>query len=165
MEDVKEAQTKPEETALVKTEPKPVRAKDAQGRFISKKNKLSSERYTIKRREFLEQKDPKNPRKTRAEVIDEELYELVQLGTTDPKYSTAAVNASKQLAERAHGRTPPSDRELDRLTTFPISTVFIPYPNMMHPEIIEEKPREVRRPSWEKEVKDNGQVLEGEYQK
>ena|SRR5258708_29964822 len=72
------------QTALVKQEPKIVRAKDVKGRFISKRDKLSSERYTIKRREFLEAKDPKNPKKSRAEIIDEELYELVQLGTTDP---------------------------------------------------------------------------------
>src|SRR5258708_20490108 len=85
------------QTALVKQEPKIVRAKDVKGRFISKRDKLSSERYTIKRREFLEAKDPKNPKKSRAEIIDEELSTLLQLAPTHPKFSTAPLNATTHL--------------------------------------------------------------------
>jgi hypothetical protein len=164
MEDTKElAQPKPEETALAKTEHKAVtRAKDAQGRFISKKDRLGSEKYTIKRREFLEGRDPNNPKKTRVEVVDEKLYELVQLGTTDPKYSTAAVNAAKQLAERAHGRTPPSDKELDRLTTFPVKMVIVPPMEGIRP--MEERPPGPRKPNFAEEVPSSRNTIEGEYQ-
>lgn len=140
---------------------KVARLKDSKGRFLKKQSEEAIEKaekkpkaqstadYVERRRKFLEEKESPESEVSRQERIDLELFELVKLGQTDPKYATASVNAAKLLAERSHGRTQVSDQELEALKYSGITTVHIVAPNLMFPEVINgDKPKPSIVPSW-----------------
>jgi hypothetical protein len=60
----------------------------------------------------------------------------------------ASVKAYEIMMRRALGKEAPSEQELDKLTTQPVKVVVIQAPQLMHPEIQEEKPQEVLKPSF-----------------
>lgn len=66
----------------------------------------------------------------------------------DAKEDMAASQAFKILTERGLGTPPKSDEEMEALKTAGVTVVVIPAPSLMHPEVIEEKPRAKLRPAF-----------------
>jgi hypothetical protein len=66
----------------------------------------------------------------------------------DAKEDMAAAQAFKVLTERGLGTPPKSDEEMEALKTAGVTVVVIPAPNLMHPEVIEEKPKEKLKPAF-----------------
>lgn len=130
------------------------------GRFRKKEVLHPVERAQHKTQTFLNT-DPKKapPARTRQDVINQSLFEIVQNGVNDPKGASASVNAAKELRTAAWGKEPLS--ELDRQTNkFPSLTVIFPTLELMHPEPIQENShKRPLVPAWVAEQK----VLEGEY--
>jgi hypothetical protein len=105
--------------------------------------------FTRKDRKFLNSPNKKNPGLTEHEVAFRHVVRIAQgEGSGDPKADMASVKAYEVAMRRALGKEDPSERELDKLTTQDIKTVLIVAPQLMHPEIIEEKPKELLKPSF-----------------
>jgi hypothetical protein len=82
------------------------------------------------------------------EVAFMNLVRIAQNTDPDPKAMMAAVKAFEVIRTSALGKPAPSEQELDKLTTQPVRVVVIQSPQLMHPEVQEEKPRETLRPSF-----------------
>jgi hypothetical protein len=69
-------------------------------------------------------------------------------GEDESKLRMAAVQAFKELRLSALGKPAPSEVEMDKLTTQPVKVVIINSPELMHPEVQQEKKQEVLKPSF-----------------
>ena len=76
------------------------------------------------------------------------IVRIAQNEDNDPKSMMAAVKAFEVLRTSALGKPAPSEQEMDKLTTQPVKVVVIQAPQLMHPEIQEERPQETLRPSF-----------------
>jgi hypothetical protein len=134
-----EAVSEPSTALVPTTTTLSITKKRRKSRAASRKDdKLSTERYTHKRRLFLDGRDPEENDQTRDDVIDEKLYQMVKLGPTDPKFAGPAVKAAEVLASRSHGRVSPSEAELDRLLTHaPIFEVHVAPMALPHAEVVD----------------------------
>lgn len=76
------------------------------------------------------------------------IVRIAQCEDNDPKSMMAAVKAFEVLRTSALGKPASSEQDLDRITTQPVKVVVIQAPQLMHPDVIEEKPKEILTPTW-----------------
>jgi hypothetical protein len=76
------------------------------------------------------------------------ILRIAQNKDKDPKAKMAAVKAFEILRLSALGKPSPSEQELDKLTTQPVRVVVLQPPQMMVPEVQEEKPKKILIPDW-----------------
>jgi len=121
--------------------------KDAQGKWLKKvKPLIPTVEFTRAERKALS--------KVRADGMTEymkafmNMVRIAQYDGDDAKMRGAAVCAYKELRQSALGKPAPSEVEMDNLTTQPVKVVIINSPELMHPEVQEEKKAEVLKPSF-----------------
>ena len=76
------------------------------------------------------------------------IVRIAQCEDTDPKAMMAAVKAFEVIRQSALGKYATAEQDLDRITTQPVKVVVIQAPQLMHPDVIEEKPKEILVPAW-----------------
>jgi hypothetical protein len=129
-----------------------IQQKDAKGKWLKKvKPLIPTVEFTRQERKALS--------KVRADGMTEYMKAfmcLLQMAQYEPndddkedsKKRMAAVQAFKELRLSALGKPAPSEVEMDKLTTQPVKVVIINSPELMHPEVIQEKKQEVLKPSF-----------------
>jgi hypothetical protein len=125
--------------------------KNAKGQFVKKpKPLIPTIEFTRRERKKLysPSKDKGKEGLTEHDVAFLNMLRIAQNEDSDPKAMMAAVKAYEILMRRALGKEAPSEQELDKLTSQAVKVVVIQAPQLMHPEIIEEKPQEVLKPSF-----------------
>ena len=124
-----------------------IQQKDSKGRFLKKaKPLIPSIEYTRAERKFFNK--PRANGKTEYMVMFENMVKIAQYDGDDAKLRMAAVQAYKETRLSALGKPAPSEVEMDKLQTQPIKVVIINSPELMHPEVQEEKKPEVLKPSF-----------------
>jgi hypothetical protein len=113
------------------------------GQFVKKNKPLPPViEFTRKERKFLNRfsEDPVFKDLTEHEVAFIHVMRIAQgKGSGDPKADMAAVKAYEIAMRRALGKEAPSEQELDRLTNQPVKTIIVVAPELMHPDLVEEK--------------------------
>jgi hypothetical protein len=121
--------------------------KNAKGQFLKKaKPLLPAIEFTRAERKFLNK--ARADGKTEYLAVFENMVRIAQYDGDDAKMRGAAVCAFKELRLSALGKPAPSEVEMDKLTTQPVKVVIINSPELMHPEVQEEKKAEVLKPSF-----------------
>jgi hypothetical protein len=124
-----------------------VQRKDAQGRFLKRpKPLIPTIEYTRAERKFFNK--ARADGKTEYMHMFENMVRIAQYDGDDAKLRMAAVCAYKETRLSALGKPAPSEVEMDKLTTQPVKVVIINSPELMHPEVQEEKKAEVLTPSF-----------------
>lgn len=67
-------------------------------------------------------------------------YEPAPGEKADPKMMMAKVKAAEWVRLSALGKPASSEQDLDRITNQPVKTVIVVSPQLMHPEVQQEKP-------------------------
>jgi hypothetical protein len=78
--------------------------------------------------------------------------------TRDSKMAMASIKAYQALMERGFGKVQPGDEEMDALRIAGVKIVVVSSPELMNPEVVKEKPKELgtNRPSFiEAEIVEN----------
>ena len=128
-----------------------IQQKDAKGKWLKKvKPLIPTVEFTRQERKALS--------KVRADGMTEYMKAFMNLlriaqyegdgGEDESKLRMAAVQAFKELRLSALGKPAPSEVEMDKLTTQPVKVVIINSPELMHPEVQQEKKQEVLKPSF-----------------
>lgn len=128
--------------------------KGPDGKFVRKPRKLATVKdIQVVMREFLESPlekglDGKMHKRSKAR-LQQQLEAMHELATNkNPDVANAAVKAAELLWLRAYGKPAPSDRELAALETSSVKFVIVQAPELMHPDVLEEKPRETPKPAF-----------------
>lgn len=123
--------------------------KDEKGRFVKKaKPLIPTIEFTRAERKKLNSVRSDKDGLTEYMVAFMNILRIAQNSDNDPKAMMAAVKAFEILRTSALGKPAPSEQELDKLTTQPVRVVVIQAPQLMHPEVVEEKTKETLRPSF-----------------
>ena len=78
------------------------------------------------------------------------------LTVKDAKMAMASVKAYEALMARVYGKIQPGDEELDALKVAGVKVVIVSAPDLKNNTVIEDKPREVIKPSFiEAEIVEN----------
>ena len=85
---------------------------------------------------------------TESRAIMEELLDFMHMpihydektGLPDSKHMSAKVQAFEAIMLFSEGKPAPSEQELNKLERAPFDIVYIPVPQIMHPEVQEYKP-------------------------
>lgn len=126
------------------------RLKDEKGRFVKKpKPLIPTVEFTRAERKKLNSVRQDKEGMTEYMVAFMNLVRIAQNEDSDPKAMMAAVKAFEVIRQSALGKYAPSDQELDRLKTQDVKVVVIQAPQLMHPDIIEEQPKQLKdKPSF-----------------
>ena len=125
--------------------------KNAKGQFVKKpKPLIPTIEFTRRERKKLysPSKDKGKEGLTEHDVAFLNMLRIAQNEDSDPKAMMAAVKAYEILMRRALGKEAPSEQEMDKLTHQAVRVVVIQAPQLMHPEVVEEKKPEILEPSW-----------------
>lgn len=141
------------------------RLKGPDGKFVKKERKLATKKdIQDVTREFLNDKFKKGPDgkmmkrdKTRLHETLEAMHKLTL--SDNPVVAAAAVKAAEFLWVYAYGKPSMSDQDRSALELSGVKFVILERPELMHPEIVEEKPKPVLKPSFA----DQPQIIEPEY--
>jgi hypothetical protein len=149
------SQELPEGTSLVvvKTKEGGVREmlRSDKGHFVKKpKPLIPTIEFTRRIRKILYSPSKEKGKEglSECDVATLNMLRIAQNPDSDPKAMMAAAKAYEILMRRGLGKEDPSEQELDKLTHQAVKVVVIQAPQLMHPEIIEEKPKELLKPSF-----------------
>lgn len=130
--------------------------KDTKGRFVKKpKPLLPTVEFVRARRKRLAQVNADGISEDMA--IIEELISIIHApietdsksGLPDAKMALAKIKAIEVLWLYTNGKPAPSEQELDKLTTQPVRVIMVNAPQLMHPDVQEEKkPEQKTKPSF-----------------
>lgn len=113
---------------------------DKSGKFVKKpKPLIPTIEFTRAERKKLNSVRSDKEGKTEYMIAFENILRIAQHNSTDAKEMMAAVKAYEVLRLSALGKPAPSEQELDKLQTQPIKVVLLQAPQLMHPEVQEEK--------------------------
>jgi hypothetical protein len=144
-------------------------AQDSRGRFISKKKppaivaleaeeKLKKpDTYAAQATKFMQkwlsQSDkPLSANSTRDEIMLHSLFTIVKAGKDEPKMASAAVQAAKEIWNRARGEAAKSELDREAMTAQSeqkIKVVLIRHPELMNPEPQKFEEQKPKKPSAE----------------
>lgn len=123
--------------------------KDSKGKFVKKvKPLLPTIEFVRARRKRLAQINEDGISEDLA--IIEELISIIHApietdaksGLPDAKMAMAKIKAIEVLWLFSNGKPAPSEQELDKLTTQPVRVIMVNAPQLMHPDVQEEKQQE-----------------------
>jgi hypothetical protein len=110
------------------------------GRFVKKpKPLIPTIEFTRSERKLLNKVRSDKDGLSEYMVAFMNILRIAQHASTDAKEMMAAVKAFEVLRLSALGKPAPSEQELDKLQTQPIKVVILQAPQLMHPEVQEEK--------------------------
>ena len=126
------------------------RLKDEKGRFVKKpKPLIPTIEFTRSERKKLNSVRQDKEGLTEYMVAFMNLVRIAQNEDSDPKAMMAAVKAFEVIRQSALGKYAPSDQELDRLKVQDVKVIMVSAPQLMHPEVQEEKPKQLKeQPSF-----------------
>lgn len=113
--------------------------KDEKGRFIKKVRPLppTIEFTRMERKALLKAEKAGDETEYMKSFMN--LVRISQYDGKDPKGMMAAVKAFEVIRGSALGKIAPSEQEMDKLTTQPVRVVIVTAPQLMHPEVQEDK--------------------------
>lgn len=139
--------------------------KGANGQFVKKERPLATKKdIQDVTRNFLTSKLRKGPDGKMEKKSETRLYEVLEamhkLATNDnPDVAAAAVKAAEFLWVYAYGKPSMSDKDRSAMELAGVKYVILERPELMHPEVQEEKPKPVLKPSFAEQP----QIIEPEY--
>jgi hypothetical protein len=139
--------------------------KGRDGKFVRKERKLATKKdIQDVTREFLTtklEKDPNGKMTKRSKTrLHETLEAMHKLSTNDnPVVAAAAVKAAEFLWLYAFGKPSMSDKDRSAMELAGVKYVIVEAPELMHPEVIQEQPKPVLKPSFSEKP----QIIEPEY--
>ncbi len=125
--------------------------KDSKGKFVKKiKPLLPTIEFVRARRKRLAQVNKDGI--TEDMAIINELIDIIHApicvdaksGLPDAKMAMAKIKAVEVLWLFTNGKPAPSEQELDKLQTQPVRVIMVNAPQLMHPDIQEEKQQETK---------------------
>lgn len=139
--------------------------KGANGQFVKKERQLATKKdIQDVTREFLNTKFKKGADgkmekrdKTRLHETLEAMHKLTL--NENPVVAAAAVKAAEFLWVYAYGKPSMSEKDRSAMELAGVKYVILERPELMHPEVQEEKPKPVLKPSFVGEVP----IIEPEY--
>ena len=144
----------PESTALVIVKTKEGETREmirdtGSGKFVKKTRPLiPTIEFTRAERKKLNAVRSDKEGLTEYMVAFMNIVRIAQCEDKDPKAMMAAVKAFEVIRQSALGKYATAEQDLDRITTQPVKVVVIQAPQLMHPDVIEEKPKEILVPAW-----------------
>ena len=144
----------PESTALVIVKTKEGETREmirdtGSGKFVKKTRPLiPTIEFTRAERKKLNAVRSDKEGLTEYMVAFMNIVRIAQCEDTDPKAMMAAVKAFEVIRQSALGKYATAEQDLDRITTQPVKVVVIQAPQLMHPDVIKEKPKEILVPAW-----------------
>ena len=123
--------------------------RNEKGHFVKKpKPLIPTIEFTRKERKILNRVRSDRDNMSEHEIAFMNILRIAQNEDSDPKAMMAAVKAYEIVRNSALGKIAPSEQEMDKLTTQPVRVVVIQAPQLMHPEVQEERAQELLKPSF-----------------